>query len=217
MCLVSIQVTYETQRLYKYHKNTSQVRLLKMREIQSHNDELHRNLVRTLNIRRNQDIVLQKYRLDLSSRFALKRDMDRTLRQRKGAAKWPLWVVQLICELLVSGTPPTSIPSNIEILYETLYSASPKSLPSVSFVRSCRTIVQVLGETISAYKLAKDDNWKQIFFDATTRRQVPFQAVIIGLMSSDKLDPVIVSSCIFMEDETSEKQVEGILEKVSLR
>jgi len=143
--------------------------------------------------------------------------MDRTLRQRKGAAKWPLWVVQLICELLVSGTPPTSIPSNIEILYETLYSASPKSLPSVSFVRSCRTIVQVLGETISAYKLAKDDNWKQIFFDATTRRQVPFQAVIIGLMSSVKLDPVIVSSCIFMEDETSEKQVEGILEKVSLR
>ena len=116
----------------------------------------------------------------------------------------------------MSGTPPTSIPSNIEILYETLYSASPKSLPSVSFVRSCRTIVQVLGETILAYKLAKDDNWKQIFFDATTRRQVPFQAVIIGLMSSDKLDPVIVSSCIFMEDETSEKQVEGILEKVSL-
>ena len=76
MCLVSIQVTYETQRLYKYHKNTSQVRLLKMREIQSHNDELHRNLVRTLNIRRNQDTILQKYRLDLSSRFALKHDMD---------------------------------------------------------------------------------------------------------------------------------------------
>ena len=118
MCLVSIQVTYETQRLYKYHKNTSQVRLLKMQEIQSHNDELHRNLVRTLNIRRNQDIILQKYRLDLSTKFALKQDMDCTLRQRKGAAKWPLWVVQLICELLVSGTPPTSIPSNTKIFPE---------------------------------------------------------------------------------------------------
>ena len=36
-------------------------------------------------------------------------------------------------------------------------------------------------------------------------------------MSEDKiLDPIVVSSCLFLEDETSEKQVEGILDKVRM-
>ena len=53
-------------------------------------------------------------------------------------------------------------------------------------------------------------NWKQIVFDATMRRQVPFQAVIIGLVSDETLDPVIVSSCIFMENESAQKEVDSI-------
>mgnify|MGYP000853753405 CR=1 FL=1 len=44
----------------------------------------------------------------------------------------------------------------------------------------------------------------------TTRRQVSFQALIIALMSDGKLDPIVVSSCIFMEDETAEKEVESV-------
>jgi hypothetical protein len=76
-------------------------------------------------------------------------------------------------------------------------------------------LIQVIGDTITALKLGAADNWKQIFFDATTRRQVPFQAVIVALMTDGKLDPVIVSSCIFMEDETAEKTVESIEDKVS--
>jgi len=35
-------------------------------------------------------------------------------------------------------------------------------------------------------------------------------------MNDGKLDPVIVSSCIFMEDETAEKTVESIEDKVSI-
>ena len=83
-------------------------------------------------------------------------------RQRGGSRRWPVWVVQLICELLVNGTPPASIPGNIQIMYETLFGEPTNDLPSVSFVRSCRTVVEVLGETITALKLARAPDWKKL-------------------------------------------------------
>jgi len=117
----------------------------------------------------------------------------------------------------VNGTPPAVIPHKLQTLYETLYGTEPVHIPSLNHVRHCRVLIQIIGETISALKLASTDTWKQIFFDATTRRQVPFQALIIALMSNGKLDPIVVSSCIFMEDETAEKEVESIVNKVSNR
>ena len=36
------------------------------------------------------------------------------------------------------------------------------------------------------------------------------------MKDDNQLDPVVVSSCIFLEDETSEKQTDGILEKLNL-
>jgi hypothetical protein len=65
-------------------------------------------------------------------------------------------------------------------------------------------------------KLSICTNWAEIFFDATTRRQVPFSAVVISLMGDtpESIDPVIVSSCVVLEDETSETQVDGIISKV---
>ena len=36
------------------------------------------------------------------------------------------------------------------------------------------------------------------------------------MKEDNKLDPVVVSSCIFCKDETSEKQTEGIIEKLNV-
>ena len=59
-------------------------------------------------------------------------------------------------------------------------------------------MVQVVGETIAAWKLADAESWRQIFTGATSRRQCEFQALVVGLMDEDGLlDPVIVSYCIF--------------------
>ena len=33
--------------------------------------------------------------------------------KKGGSRRWPIWVVQVICELLINGTPPPSIPNNI--------------------------------------------------------------------------------------------------------
>ena len=73
-----------------------------------------------------------------------------------------------------------------------------------------------MNEILAALRLGKATSWHQLFTDGTSRRQIAFQNLVIALMEDGKLDPVIVSSCIFIKDETSEKQVEGILEKASL-
>ena len=86
----------------------------------------------------------------------------------------------------------------------------------MNYVRQCRVLIQIIGETITAMKLAACPDWMQIFFDATTWRQIPFSAVMISLMGDEpgSFDPIIVSSCVIMWDETSERQVEGITDKV---
>ena len=61
------------------------------------------------------------------------------------------------------------------------------------------------------------DTWHQVFTDGTTRRQIAFQNLVIALMEEEgaDLDPVIVSSCMYVENETSEKCVLSIIETVS--
>jgi hypothetical protein len=42
--------------------------------------------------------------------------------------------------------------------------------------------------------------------------------LIIGVLAeSGNVDPVVVLSCIFMEDETSDMQADGIVKKVNTR
>ena len=99
----------------------------------------------------------------------------------------------------------------------TLYREEPKKLPSLNYVRQCRVLRQIIGETITAMKLAACPKWGEIFFDATTHRQVPFSAVVISLIGNtpESVDPIIVSLCVVMEDETSKMQVEGVEAKVN--
>ena len=92
-----------------------------------------------------------------------------------------------------------------------------EDLPGIYFVRKCRAIVEVMGETLTAIKLAEVETWSQLWTDATTRRQIPFMSLIIGLLGDeDNIDQVIVSACIFVEDEQSDTGAEGIINKASV-
>ena len=74
-----------------------------------------------------------------------------------------------------------------------------------------------MGETIAAWKLADADSWRQIFTDATSCRQCAFQALVVGIMDKDRLlDPGIVSSYIFLENETSQTTFDTIVDIVSI-
>ena len=68
---------------------------------------------------------------------------------------------------------------------------------------------------MAALKLAKAVKWNQLFIDATSCRQIYFQDLLVGIMDDDGMnDPVVVSSCIFMEDETSETGSKCVIDKV---
>ena len=67
------------------------------------------------------------------------------------------------------------------------------------------------------WKLVDADAWHQIFADSTSCRQCAVQALVVGLMDEDMLlDPVIVSSCIFLENETSQTKFDTIVDQVSI-
>ena len=166
--------------------------------------------------------IMQKYQDMINNSQETKRKLQKewadeeAKHKRGGARRWPIWVVQLICELLVNGTSPSAIPANIQTMYETLTGETPADVPSINFVRQCRVVVEVIGETITAFKLASAEDWKALWTDATTRRQIPFTALVIGLLGDEEtIDPVVVSSCIFMEDERANTQADGIVSKVS--
>ena len=139
---------------------------------------------------------------------------ERVVGRRGGASRWPVHIVLLICEFLVNGTPPTAVPANLQTASAAFTGVEAKELPSVNFVHQCRTVLQTLNETLSALRLGTAKTWHQMFTDGTSRRQIAFQNLVIALMEDGKLDPVIVSSCMVLENETSEMQVKSIVDMV---
>ena len=87
-------------------------------------------------------------------------------------------------------------------------------LPSLDYVCKCCVVVKYLNDMLAACRLGKAENWYQIFTDGTTWRQITFQKSVIGLMTNGNFESVIASSCIFLENETSENQVEAMKNKV---
>ena len=74
-----------------------------------------------------------------------------------------------------------------------------------------------MGETIAVWKLVDADSWHQIFTDVTSCRQCAFQELVVGIMDKDRLlDPGIVSSYIFLENETSQTTFDTIVDIVSI-
>ena len=82
-------------------------------------------------------------------------------------------------------------------------------------MRQCRVVLQNLNDTLSAFQLGNADSRNQVFTDGTTRRQISFQNLVIALMEDCDLDPVIVSSCMYVENETSVRCLQSIIETVS--
>jgi hypothetical protein len=133
-----------------------------------------------------------------------------------GGMVYPQWVMATICELLTCGASPSAIGKILKATYRVFYDEVPNDIPSINFIRGGRSVLAVFNETMSAMKLAIAESWDQLCTDATTRRQIPFTALIIGLLGDDSLDQVIVSSCILTDDETADAQAEGIIKKVRL-
>ena len=73
-----------------------------------------------------------------------------------------------------------------------------------------------MNELLGEYKLGMNATWNQMCTDRTTRQQIGFQLLMIGLLTEKGFESVIASSFVFIDDETSEMQVKGIKDKVSI-
>ena len=89
----------------------------------------------------------------------------------------------LICEILVNRNPPSAIPANIQTMSYAITVSEVNELPSFDYVRKCCVVVHNISNMLAACRLGKADNWHQIFTDSTTRRQIIFQKLVIGLMT----------------------------------
>ena len=128
---------------------------------------------------------------------------------------WPLHVWKIILNQLVNGTPPSSINSNI-IAHVKLLSPRTviKELPNIWTVRRACSVLLVVVQTLAACCLAKAEKWGQLFTDGTSRRQLLFQNLVISLKEDDMFQPLLLSSCMFPEDETSETLCLSIVETI---
>ena len=139
---------------------------------------------------------------------------QRLVGRQGGSGKWSVHIVMLICKLLVNSTPPSAVPANIQTASAAFTGAEARKFPSIDFVRKCRIVLQNLNKTLVALRLGNTSTWRQFFNDGTTQRQIAFQNLVIALREDGKLDPVIVSSCMILEDETSETEVKSIVDMV---
>ena len=123
-------------------------------------------------------------------------------------------IVLLICDILVNGMPPSTVPDNIQTISAAMIGQEVTELPCINFVRQCCVVVQNMNSNLAALRVGEADKWHQLFTDGTSRIQIAFQNLVIAFMVDYKLDPVIVYSCMFLEDETSENQVKSIVKQV---
>ena len=67
---------------------------------------------------------------------------------------WGPVVTQLVVEMLANGTPPSAISANILSVCRLLIPDAPiiEELPSIRFIRSCRTVLLHLAKTLAVFR-----------------------------------------------------------------
>ena len=152
--------------------------------------------------------------LQRMSTIRLQKKRERSIGRRGGSLQYPAHIVMLICELLVNGNPPSDIPDKIQTISTALNGSEVNEIPSLDYVRECHVVVQNLNDMLAACRLVKAYNWNQIFTDGTNRGQITFKNLVIGFMMDGDFESVIASLCISLENETPEKLVKAVKNKV---
>ena len=108
--------------------------------------------------------------------------------------------------------PPTLVNDNIKA-FCCKFSPTTKirELPSIWTIWRARLVLLVIIQKLAAYRLAKANKWEKLFTNATSQRQVTFQNLVISVEEDDVYKPLLVSICIFPEDEISETVCQSII------
>ncbi len=127
---------------------------------------------------------------------------------------WDSRTTQLILEMLAHRTPPSCVAPNILLAAEILLPNVNiiQELPSIRFVRSCRSVLLHVTKTLASYQIGKANSYEQLFSDGTSRRQTSIQNVIIRFLLDGGFKTITLSTSIIAEDETSESLSKSIMQ-----
>ena len=133
---------------------------------------------------------------------------------KKDGKSWDVCITQLIIEMLANRTQPTCVTPNILSTVEILFPNSTiiHELPSLRFVRSCRSIVVHVTKTLAAYLIAKAKKFDEIFSDGTSRHQTAIQNLIVRFLTESGFKTITLSTSIIAEEETSESLAASIMQ-----
>ena len=115
-------------RLDKWHQE---------RTMQSTADD---KLARQLKSGKQLELILEEYRSQLQVSIKTKHQLSKEWGDKEaaaphgGARRWPPWVVQIICEMLVNGISHLAVPPAMQIMNQMLTGGMPKGLPSGSLL-----------------------------------------------------------------------------------
>jgi hypothetical protein len=116
--------------------------------------------------------------------------------------------------MLAHRTPPSCVVPNILSAAEVLLPnvSIIQEVPSIRFVRSCRSVLLHVTKTLASYQIGKANSYEQLFSDGTSRRQTSIQNVIIRFLSDGGFKTITLSTSIIAEDETAESLSKSIMQ-----
>ena len=173
-----------TKRLHKFKDASEEIQSLK-EELEAARDEMHVTIEAAhVEIRKLREQLERKQEeadeFEAMAHLAGKElENFRYVKVTKtGKPKtWGPVVTQLVVEMLANGTPPSAISANILSVCKLLIPDAPiiDELPSIRFVRSCRTVLLHLAKTLAAYEIASQEVFQQLFTDGTTEDRLNFR------------------------------------------
>ena len=101
---------------------------------------------------------------------------------RGGTVSWPNFVWEEILGQLVIGVLPKAAYRSIARIVRRVAPKKQFKQPiSLTTIRRARTVLLVIVQTLASYRLGKANKWGQLFHDATQRRQISFQNLVISI------------------------------------
>ena len=130
--------------------------------------------------------------------------------------RWSLRIIQLILELLVAGTPPSSINASIVAFVKNLaphVKVKINHLPSIWFIRRCRSVLLIVCQLLAAHRLANSPKCGAMHSDGTGRRQTEIVNLVISAFQEGdpSFVPIVFSASILPEDGTADGIHESII------
>ena len=112
----------DAEKKSKRHKRLAEQQLKKWHMEKDARKSVHNLLAGSEDATKKAEAIIDKYKIDVNSssstRCRMKKELETEAAAKRhgGSKQWQVWVVQLICELLVNGTPPSSVPDNIQTM-----------------------------------------------------------------------------------------------------